>query len=161
MKNQKSILFILFVGILSFSSCKDDDDEANTPAPVEQTNTEKLCGKNFIISDFLLVVNGTTYVTGILDTTFFPACNLDDMLRFETNGINTFSDGAIKCDPTDPQIETSTWAFYDSETKLIFDAGPDADTITILTNNGTELKVYTREFDDGDILESTMTYTAQ
>ena len=55
MKNQKSILIILFVSILSFSSCKDDDDASGNPATAEQTNTEKLCGKNFIITDFTII----------------------------------------------------------------------------------------------------------
>ena len=161
MKNQKSILIILFVSILSFSSCKDDDDEANTPATVEQTNTEKLCGKNFIISDFLLVVNGTTYATGILDTNFFPACNLDDIFRYETNGIATINDGATKCDPNDPQADTTNWAFYDSETKIIFEPGPDADTNDIITNDGTVLILGGREIEMGDTLEYTQTYRAQ
>ena len=160
MKNKKNILIIMFASILSFSSCKDDDDASGTPAQVEQTNTEKLCGKNFIISDFVFIQNGDTLTTG-LDTNFISACSQDDIWRFETNGIATIDDGAIKCDPADPQTDTSTWAFYDSETKIIFDAGLDSDTINIITNNGTVLTMSFSEIEQGDILEGIYTFTAQ
>ena len=160
MKNQKSILIILFVSILSFSSCKDDDDASGNPATAEQTNTEKLCGKNFIITDFTLIENGVTIMSG-LDSNLFSPCEIDDIFRYETNGTATINDGATKCDPTNPQIETSTWAFYDSETKIIFEPGPDADTNDIITNDGTVLIYGGREIYMGDTLEYTQTFRAQ
>ena len=156
MKNQKSVLIVLFASILSFSSCKDDDEAPEIP----QTNTEKLCGKNFIITDFTLKINGATIMTG-LDTAFYPLCEQDDIFRYETNGIATINDGATKCDPSDPQTETTTWAFYDSETKIIFEAGPDADTNDIITNDGTVLILGGREIEMGDTIEYTQTYRAQ
>ena len=135
MKNQKSILIILFVSILSFSSCKDDDDASGNPATAEQTNTEKLCGKNFILSDLTYIQDGVTLITG-LDNNITDPCDLDNIRRFETTGTFTVDEGATKCDPNDDQTNMAFWAFYDSETKLILDF---YDTTNIITNNGTVL----------------------
>ncbi|MDB4062430.1 BACON domain-containing protein, partial [Vicingaceae bacterium] len=125
-----------------------------------ETNTEKLCGKNFIISDFTVIQNGVTIITG-LDTNIYPACQQDNIQRFETDGSLAFDEGATKCDPTDPQTEAGNWAFYDSETKLIFDPGPDADTLNIITNNGTVLTLGGSFIEMGDTIEFRQTYTAQ
>jgi hypothetical protein len=160
MKNKKPILIILFFSILSFSSCKDDDDTGPMIRPATPTNTEKLCAKNFILTDVTTIVNGDTMSTG-LDTNSFDACDLDDILRFETSGIYTDDSGAIKCDTTEPQILYGTWEFYDSETKLIFDKGPDGDTLNIITNDGTLLAVGLSYIDMGDTIEFVQTLTAQ
>jgi hypothetical protein len=160
MKNKKPILIILFFSILSFSSCKDDDDTGPMALLATPTNTEKLCAKNFILTDFTTIVNGDTMSTG-LDTNSFDACDLDDILRFETSGIYTDDSGAIKCDTTEPQILYGTWEFYDSETKLIFDKGPDGDTLNIITNDGTLLAVGLSYIDMGDTIEFVQTLTAQ
>lgn len=119
-----------------------------------------MCGKNFTISDFTFIQNGVTIATG-LDTNFYPACQQDNIERFETDGSLAFDEGATKCDPTDPQTEAGTWAFYDSETKLIFEPGPDADTLNIITNNGTVLTLGGSFIEMGDTIEFRQTYTAQ
>ncbi|MFB1021930.1 MAG: hypothetical protein QMC40_04130 [Vicingaceae bacterium] len=160
MKNKKPILIILFFSILSFSSCKDDDDTGPMIRPATPTNTEKLCAKNFILTDVTTILNGDTISTG-LDTNSFDACALDDILRCETSGIYTDDSGAIKCDTTEPQILYGTWEFYDSETKLIFDKGPDGDTLNIITNDGTLLAVGLSYIDMGDTIEFVQTLTAQ
>ena len=161
MKNKNPILIILFASILSFSSCKDDD-EAVIPATVEQTN---LCGKNFILTDYLYTRNDSVINSGVginngLGLGLY-ACQRDNFERYETNGTHTVDEGATKCDPTDPQTETGTWAFYDSATKLIFDPGPDTDTVNIIRNDGTVLILGGSYIKMGDTLETRATYTAQ
>ena len=150
---------IALISIALFSCEKDDDDTAQI-TPATPTNTEKLCGKNFIVTDFTTIVNGDTIMTG-LDTNSFDACDLDDITRFETSGIYTDDSGAIKCDTTEPQILYGTWEFYDSETKLIFDKGPDGDTLNIITNDGTVLTLGNSYIEMGDTIEFRFTYTAQ
>ena len=148
---------------ISLFSCEKDDDttEPTTPTtPTTPTNTEKLCGKNFITSDYTLIQNGVTITTG-LDTNFYPACQQDNIQRFETDSSLAFDEGATKCDPTDPQTEAGNWVFYDSETKLIFEPGPDADTLNIITNNGTVLTLGGSFIIMGDTIEFRQTYTAQ
>ena len=145
---------------ISLFSCEKDDDTTEPTTPIAQTNTEKLCGKNFITSDYTLIRNGVTIITG-LDTNSIPACEQDDIQRFETGGSLAFDEGATKCDPTDPQTEAGNWAFYDSETKLIFEPGPDADTLNIITNNGTVLTLGGSFIIMGDTIEYRQTYTAQ
>ena len=145
---------------ISLFSCEKDDDTTEPTTPIAQTNTEKLCGKNFITSDYTLIRNGVTIITG-LDTNSIPACEQDDIQRFETGGSLAFDEGATKCDPTDPQTEAGNWVFYDSETKLIFEPGPDADTLNIITNNGTVLTLGGSFIIMGDTIEFRQTYTAQ
>ena len=145
---------------ISLFSCEKDDDTTEPTTPIAQTNTEKLCGKNFITSDYTLIRNGVTIITG-LDTNSIPACEQDDIQRFETGGSLAFDEGATKCDPTDPQTEAGNWVFYDSETKLIFEPGPDADTLNIITNNGTVLTLGGSFIIMGDTIEYRQTYTAQ
>ena len=145
---------------ISLFSCEKDDDTTEPTTPIAQTNTEKLCGKNFKLTDYTYIENGNTITTG-RDTNFLPACIWDDIIRFETSGIYTENLGAIKCDTTEPQTETGTWAFYDSETKLIFDPGPDADTVNIIRNDGTVLTLVYSYIFLGDIFEFRSTYTAQ
>ena len=145
---------------ISLFSCEKDDDTTEPTTPIAQTNTEKLCGKNFNITDFTYIVNGNTITTG-RDTNFTPACEWDDITRLETSGIYTDDSGAIKCDTTEPQVLYGTWEFYDSETKLIFDKSPDGDTLNIITNDGTVLTLGNSYIEMGDTIEFRFTYTAQ
>lgn len=62
----------------------------------EPTNTEKLCGKNFIITDEVERTNETVTSTGL---SAYNACDLDDIERYEINGTYTFDERAVKCDP--------------------------------------------------------------
>ena len=158
MKLLKYSLIVLIS--ISLFSCEKDDDTTEPTTPTTPTNTEKLCGKNFITSDYTLIRNGVTIITG-LDPNGIPACEQDDIQRFETDGSLAIDEGATKCDPTDPQTEAGNWAFYDSETKLIFEPGPDADTINIITNNGTVLTLGGSFIIMGDTIELRQTYTAQ
>ncbi|MDA9072125.1 hypothetical protein N9J85_00375 [bacterium] len=139
---------------ISLFSCEKDDDEASEIVP--QTNTEKLCGKNFFVTDFEETKNGVIIST--IDS--LTACDLDDFERYETNGVYTYDEGATKCDPTNPQTETGTWTFYDSETKLFYDN--DTSFIqNIIRNDGTVLILVHSYIDMGDTIETTFTYTAR
>ncbi len=134
---------------------------------------ENLCNKNFVFSDLTYKVNGITIYTG-LDTNYYPACNLDDIIRFYANGEFDAYFGAIKCDPNDPQGETRNWAFSNSDTKLMLGSSsnnrpPKSAALNIdrrfdiITNNGLELTYQETEIDSfgGNNIEYTVTYRAQ
>lgn len=159
---KKYSLFIVCLAIVSFSSCKDDDDDNAAPAATAQTATQKLTGKDFLMTNYSYKVND------VEEASFadFDECDKDDITRFETNGSMIFDEGAIKCDSTDAQTETYSWAFLSNNTKLTLDFGDnDVETYDILINDGTTLKLeITDEEDvDGDMIDDdtveTLTFT--
>ncbi|SRR6266496_117085 len=56
-----------------------------------------------------------------------PPCTQDDRYKFNTNNTYVLSEGASKCNPTDPDIiVTGTWHFTQSETKIQIDGTESA-----------------------------------
>jgi hypothetical protein len=51
----------------------------------------------------------------------FPSCVKDNFFTFKTGGDFITDEGATKCDPSDDQTQTSTWAFTSNETKITID----------------------------------------
>ena len=62
--------------------------------------------------------NGT-YETDRFAT--FLTCFTDNYYTFSSNGILELNEGPTKCNPADPQTETSTWQFTQNETYLKID----------------------------------------
>lgn len=50
-----------------------------------------------------------------------PACEQDNLDHYRATGIFEVTDRPLKCDPSDPDIWTFTWAFIDNETKIPYD----------------------------------------
>jgi len=146
MKNYiKFSTLILLCGVLTLSSCSDDDDEP-TPTP-PPTATQKISGKDFVLTDFNSQINDEDFITfADLDD-----CDKDDILRFNSDGTGKEDEGATKCDPSDSQSSSFSWAFLTMDTKLTVDFGNgDIETSNISINDGTTLKLENTEFDDID-----------
>lgn len=108
MKKMIRFTLIAFAALIVLSSCKKDD----------KSNTELLTAGNWkLVSEMEKVDNGN-WVENIGS---YSSCDLDDYIIFKTNNTYEFNEGASKCDPTDPQIETGIWAFEANETKLSVD----------------------------------------
>ena len=130
-----------------------------------------LCDKNFVLSNLTYSVNGVIQYTG-LDTNYYPACNLDDIIRFYDDQTFDAYFGTIKCDPNDPQSETREWDLSYSDTKLRL--GPSSNnrpprsssntsrTFDIITNDGLQLIYQETEIDSfaGNNTEYRVTYRA-
>ena len=71
----------------------------------------------------------------------FPTCLKDNFYTFKAGGALDMDEAAIKCDPTDPQINTTSWLLSQNDTRLTLDG--DEYVIDIL--NPTTLT-----FKDGD-----------
>ena len=124
-------MVLLLAAATVITSCsKDDDNNSGGGGTTPVTNTSKLCNKNWKIQSAKF--NG-------IDVTsqFFDPCELDNFLRFNTNGSYTADEGATKCDTASPQTNTGTWSWAVNETKLVI----DGDTADMLTNSGTALKL--------------------
>lgn len=109
MKNLSLMAVILLSLTLSLASCKKDADKSKTELLTQsswkQTNSETLIGGSWV-SDWSTV----------------DACDKDDLTTFKTDKTYQLTEGASKCDPTDPDlIDTGTWSFNSDETAIIVD----------------------------------------
>jgi hypothetical protein len=154
-----SLLLGLGLTAALVSGCKKDDDE-KTPSTPSQSNTQKLCGKNWKMTAFTMSPGfmGFTDVYSAMD-----ACEKDNIFKFNTNGSCTEDEGATKCDPSDPQTENGTWAWSDNETKInLLVGGAPSAPMNVEVNSGTMLKVNFTETDSTiGTQKFTITFTKQ
>lgn len=154
---QTMALLLASILILAASSCKKDDEE--------KTNTDKLTGKNFVMSGWTIDPPVTIQGTSFADLwSFLPECTKDDFMVFNADGTVTFDEGATKCDPGDPQTDQGTWTYVDNETKISVTADGETDVMEIVELTDSTLKVSfeeTEDFGDGEkTYTNTITYTA-
>jgi len=145
--------------LLTLAACNKDKDSDPTPA---LPKTDLLTAKNWKLTD-IRIAGASVY-----SPSFFEACSMDDLYKFNTNKLATFDEGALNCDPTSPQSGTGSWEFTTNETKLKI-TNPDGDVaegaISTLTSNTLILSDVTGSTKitgsiDGDG-KFDMTYTAQ
>ena len=147
-KLQFSILFLLAISFVIFVSCKNDKD--NNPA---KSKTELLTAapwkRTALIStpayDWNADGTSSTDVLSIM----WP-CEKDNLDIYKANGIIETDEGPTKCNSSDPQSWTTTWAFIENESKLIFDG---VDVYTLLELTETTLKF------QSTFVENGVTYT--
>lgn len=133
MKYLKLIALLIPVVMIS---CSKDDDDNNNGGTTPQTNTEKLCGKNWKYSK----IESDTNNDGVADvdiTSQFDACELDDFNTFNTNSTGTYNNGPTKCVSSDPQTSAFTWTWLANETQLKW----DAISYNVIINDGNTLKL--------------------
>lgn len=161
-----SILLIAAGSLLS--NCKKDKKtETSTPTPAPApapTNTEKLTGKNFKMT--ALTVSPGFNIGGTIITDFYAqmlACVKDNTYRFNTDKTITYDEGPTKCDPTAPQTTSGTWMWSTDEKVLTVKDDPSdpGTSYTVITNDGTTLKVSYDEEDSGINYTYTITWTKQ
>ncbi|MEZ4933395.1 MAG: lipocalin family protein [Saprospiraceae bacterium] len=102
MKNSK-VLMLAVMGLFLLGSCSKDDESA----------TDYLTGGTWKITESRSDIDGD----GDLDDDL-ESCSRDDEYDFEKDGTLNFDDGAVKCDPTDPQTTTGVWALSGDEKTL-------------------------------------------
>jgi hypothetical protein len=151
MRNVLKVTFLFGALTLAVTGCKKEEEAATTsptttPAP---TKTELLTGKNWKVtaatSDPAIDWNGSgTMVTDVYSQ--IDPCVQDNLTKFNTNFTVTEDEGALKCDPADPQTtNTTTWAWNTNETILTIDddgSGPGtAESYTLLDLNANTLRM--------------------
>lgn len=123
---------------LVLTSCNKDKDD-----PKPKTKTELLTAKNWRVTAEVttVVANGTTTTED--EYAQYEACQKDDYLKFETNKVVKFDEGALKCDGN-PQTQTGTWDFNSDQTKISLsnsEFGPLVVPFEIVDLTETTLKV--------------------
>ncbi len=157
-------LGLAFIGSgLFFTGCKKDEKDPEptpvTPTPTPtQSNTQRLTGKNFKMTALTVdpAIFGVTDFYSQLDD-----CQKDDLIRFDTPNVFKEDEGATKCNTNDPQTKSGTWVWNTDETIITTVVGSETTSYTVLTNDGTTLKVrYTEEI-SGTKYNATATYVKQ
>jgi hypothetical protein len=153
MKISKFLPMLLFLGVLAFSSCNDDDEEEE-PAP---TRSELLVNKNWSVTGLTVepaidIDNNGTQENNLIP--FLAPCFLDDFFRYNSNGTYTGEEGASKCDPNDPQVfESGTWLWNSDQTRLVMNFSGGSRDVLVTSITAGELKY------NDVIVDNNVTYT--
>ena len=140
MKILKSLSLLAFVAITTFA-CKKDAVVVDNTALLT-TGKWKLTAETTAGAD--------TYKD-------YVACEKDNTWAFAAaTGVATLDEGATKCDPTDAQSETGTWAFAGTDKKsVILTVGIIGLTFTINELTSSTLKwQFTNPFDNKVIIQT-------
>lgn len=152
-----SILAIAATALLVSCDPKEKNPNNNvTPKPKTKTDL-MTAGK------WQMTAGAITYtVLGQTNTDDFfkdlEACEKDNFILFHADGKATTDEGTTKCDSTDDQSTTSTWAFYDNETKVIFTEDGTSDTADIEELTESVLKISYSETDSMYSYKNVMTF---
>ncbi len=96
---------------LSMTSCEKDKDKPD--------NSEVLTGGPWKLTAFTSDPAFDWFGTPVTNLyAQFPACIKDDLTVFKTSGTVNFDEGPSKCETTDPQTTSGTWAFSTDEKVL-------------------------------------------
>jgi hypothetical protein len=110
-------LFLLALTATALSACKKDSD--TTPS-----RTELLTGREWHITAETETVMRTPVGGSPTPVVFdryagMPACERDNIHKFNVNKSRVIDEGLSKCLSTDPQSSTSTWDFTSDQTKML------------------------------------------
>ena len=151
-------LFLIGLGVAVVAvGCKKDEESTPTP-----TKTDLLCGKTYKMTG-MIVNPGIDTGSGSAVTDIWPlieACSKDDEFTFKTSGKVTTDEGASKCVATDPQSYDEDWKFVSNESVIeITEKDSKKKNYTIITLNGTDLKLSYTETDSSVTPPVSRTYT--
>jgi len=111
---KKQLLLILSaILILSISSCKKDDDNANLNGVISSGSWKIVASTS--VTDFTSV--GAGIVNSDLYAMLSP-CQKDNTFKFNANGTGSLDEGATKCNASDPQTTDNAFGWEISNNKL-------------------------------------------
>ena len=112
----KKSLLLAIVPFVTLLSCnKTDKPPINT-----QSKTQMLTTGSWKIAAIASDNDGNgSYETDSYAS--FPTCLKDNFYTFKTGGALDMDEAAIKCDPADPQINTTSWLLSQNDTRLTLD----------------------------------------
>lgn len=148
---KKIAVLVLSVSSLIVISCsKDEANQTKTPA-------DYLTAKDWMLTEasYTITIGGKDSIVSIFLS--IPACQRDNLRKFETSKVVTEKCGATKCTPSDPNsVPAGMWELISNNTQLrIIDS--DTTDANIRTLNATTFKF--NELSSG--MNILMTYTAQ
>lgn len=139
MKELKSTLILLFVGLMVIGACKKHDDDPKPTAILIDTNL--VVNKPWKLKEVYYKDNN-----GWQDfSQAIHPCEWDNLLYFESGGRARVDDGKIVCDSTDPVFTKGGIWYIDRESKIItLDNGDGTQNFQISDINDTQMIVFAR-----------------
>jgi hypothetical protein len=146
---------IMAIFVLAFGpSCKKSNDDGDTVSE----RSRLLSAKSWKWSDVTRTESGST--TSILST--FQVCVRDNLYNFQANGAYSASEGASKCNTTDPDIvEQGNWSFFNNENNLKVNSGPFEIEYGIAELTASSMRLTITDNTGGTARVFTYIYTAQ
>jgi hypothetical protein len=158
MKTTKFITALMAIFAIAFlstlESCTKDDDN-NGSGTVAVTKAGLLTSSGWIMKSMV-----ATFPAPIGDMDLYAMeeeCAKDDILLFKSDKTITGDEGAIKCDPADPQTtDEGTWELTSNDTKLVLTDDGEVTEFTITSLTSTELLMELTQYDSSFQAEITM-----
>ncbi|MBC7384478.1 MAG: hypothetical protein H7296_16040 [Bacteroidia bacterium] len=150
MKIIKPLILGFALTALVFNACKKDEVKTTS-------KTDLLTAKDWKITAATMTSSsGTVDIYALL-----PACNKDDLSKYNTDHTITDKAGATKCDQSEPSTSPGgNWSFINNESGLrIIDK--DTTDASIITLTSSTLKISTVENSSGTAQTINVTFTAQ
>jgi hypothetical protein len=99
-------LILLCVSLATLGACKKNSEPAPSTTRTDLLTTPKwkLTGGTISTGAFTLPIS-----------TFVGACYNDDTFKFNTDKTVLNDAGTVKCNTTDPQTQTGSWSFANSD----------------------------------------------
>jgi hypothetical protein len=157
----KSMLFTGLAASFMLTACENDKSAGPTGG-----KTGLLTGAKWKISAHTITPGVDEDGDGVLTTNLFSSegsCTQDDVTQYSANGKWSVDEGATKCDPSDPQVETGTWKLDAADSLTMIS---DLDDVTLkgkvesLTASQFRLSRLA-DWDDGVDHIETLTFSAQ
>ena len=112
----KKSLLLAIVPFITLLSC----DKTDSPTTNTRSKAEMLTSGTWKISAIASDNDGNgSYETDVY--LIFPACLKDNFYSFKIGGALDMDEAAVKCDPADPQINTTSWLLSQNDTRLTLD----------------------------------------
>lgn len=148
MKTTKLISALIAIFAIAFlstlESCTKDDDSGSTETSV--TKSGLLSDGGWIMKSALFVYPAPVGEQNVFD--LMDDCSKDDIVYFKSDKTISGDEGAIKCDPNDPQTtDDGTWALASNDTKLVITEDGDVTELTIKSLTSSELVIEIIEYD--------------
>jgi hypothetical protein len=105
----KKLLYLLPLAVL-LADCKKDA----TIEPLELTN------KRWHLVDLTAQAEGVPIPVNVYND-YIQACSKDDFMFYSNDSTVIYDDGALHCDPTQPQQISGVWRFRQNNTRLLME----------------------------------------
>jgi hypothetical protein len=157
MRNPKLLTLLLCLFAITSCIVNDDDDDND--------RTKLLTEKNWKLTastvDPAISINGSAPITNLFAQ--YQDCYKDNLTKFNKTGIIALDEGSTKCDASDPQTVSGTWAFNTDKTiiSLTLDGETLSYQILELNKNTFKVSYLQRDPDTGINYTITETYAVQ
>ena len=118
-KTQLFALPLMVTALSTILSCEKNKEE-----PAVKTKSELITTGTWKLTAYTSNPAYDWYGNGVFATNILAVlnpCEADGLDTYKPNGTVEINEGALKCDPADPQTSTESWQFTNNESKILYD----------------------------------------